>query len=180
MAVCSIGIAAGVIWFVALVKGLVLRRRLGGGCHGYGGGGFHRGYGGGWRGRGGIGRSFWLRWLFHRLDTTPGQEREIHGALEELRDRARDAKSGLVESRDNIGRAVAGETFDDAAFEAVTARFDATGEMMKDAFASALKRIHAILDTKQRERLAEIVSKGGFDRFRGGGGGWGGPYRQNA
>jgi Spy/CpxP family protein refolding chaperone len=202
MALCSIAIAAGIVGVVAIVKRLVFRRRFGhlafaggscgsgagdcGGLRGFGGGGppwaqggFRR-WGGFFGGRGGgIGKSFWLRALFARLDTTPGQEREIRSAIEDLRERARDAKSGLPETRENLGKAVAGETFDDAAFEAVSARVDATAEKMKDAVASALKRVHAVLDPKQRERLAEIVGKGGFGRWNRGGGG-GGPYRDGA
>jgi len=50
---------------------------------------------------------------------------------------------------------------------------DATAEKMKDAFVSALKRIHAVLDGKQRERLADLVGKGAFGRWARGGG----PYR---
>lgn len=193
MAVCSVAIAAGVLGAVALAKMFFFRRRMmmmGYGGHGYEGGGCgHRGFGrwggfrGGWGGRfSGPGGSFWLRALFARLDTTPGQEREIRGAIEELRERARDAKSSMKESRDGLGRAIAGETFDESAFESVSARFDATSEKMKDAFASALKRIHGVLDPKQRERLAELVSKGMFGRGGGGGwggGGWGGPYRES-
>lgn len=209
MALCSIAIAAGVVGVVAVVKRLVFRRRFGhlafaGGPCGGGGPGFgyggcgNGGYGGGedegpscgsgsarfrrWgRGghRGGIGRSFWLRMLYARLDTTPGQEREIRAAIEELRDRAKDAKSGMLETRESLGKSVAGETFDDAAFEAVSARVDATSEKMKDALSSALKRVHAVLDPKQRERLAELVSKGAFGRWGRGGGG-GGPYRSGA
>jgi Spy/CpxP family protein refolding chaperone len=189
-------VAAGIVGVVAVVKGLIFRRRYGhlafaggpcgGGGYGHGGGGF----GGppwarlrkwGWFGgsRGGIGRSFWLRALFARLDTTPGQEREIRAAIEDLSDRARDAKAGLPDTRENFSKAIAGDTFDAAAFEAVSARFDATAEKLKDALASALKRIHAVLDPKQRERLAEIVSKGGFGRWGRGGVGPsdGGPYR---
>lgn len=193
MAMCSIAVAAGILGVVALVKGFVFRRRFGhlafaGGPCG-GGGGF--GYGGedersSWGGRGfrrwggghrgGIGGSFWLRMLYARLDTTPGQEREIRASLEELRERARDAKSGMLETRENLGKSVAGEEFDTAAFEAVSARIDATSEKMKDAAASALKRIHGVLDPKQRERLAELVSRGAFGRWGRGGGG-GGPYR---
>ena len=94
----------------------------------------------------------------------------------QLRERARDAKSGLPETRENIGKAVAGETFDESAFEVMSARFDATAEKLKDAFSSALKRVHAVLDPKQRERLAELVSKGAFGRW-GRGGRDGGPYR---
>ena len=197
MALCSIAIAAGIVGVVAVVKGLIFRRRFGhlafagGPCDGGGGNGS---FGGGppwarfrkWGGLGGhgggIGGSFWLRALYARLDTTPGQEREIRAAIEELRERARDAKTGLPETRQNIGKAIAGDTFDESAFEAVSARFDATAEKMKDALSSALKRIHAVLDPKQRERLADIVGRGGFGRWgRGGfGGSDGGPYRGGA
>jgi Spy/CpxP family protein refolding chaperone len=171
MALCSIAIAAGVVGVLALIKGLVLRRRFGGGGCGPG-----RGFGRFGGRHGGIGRSFWLRALYAKLDTTPGQEREIRAALEELKDRAVDARSALPETRANVARAIAGDEFDGSALEAVSARLDATGEMMKDAFASALKRIHAVLDAKQRERLAEIVGKGGFGRWGHGGG----PYRDGA
>jgi Spy/CpxP family protein refolding chaperone len=200
MALCSIAIAAGIVGVVALAKRLVLRRRFGhmafagGPCGGFGPGSLGGGYGYGaegdsgpscggrrslrrWRGhRGGIGGSFWLRMLYARLDTTPGQEREIRAALEELRGRAHDAKSGMIETRENLGKSVAGDTFDTAAFEAVSARLDATSEKMKDAAASALKRIHAVLDPKQRERLGDLVSRGAFGRWGRGAGG-GGPYR---
>lgn len=184
MALCSIAMAAGIVGVVAMVKGLLFRRHLrgGGGCgsHEHGGWGSHRGWGRFGGRHGGIGRSFWLRALYARLDTTPGQEREIRAAIEELRERARDAKSGLPETRENIGRAVAGDVFDESAFEAVSARFDATAEKMKDALASALKRIHGVLDPKQRERLAEMVGKGFGPWGRGGFRGYGGPYRGGA
>jgi Spy/CpxP family protein refolding chaperone len=183
MALCSIAIAAGIVGVVAVVKRLVFLRRCGGRGHRGWGWGRHWGGEGGGRGghRGGIGGSFWLRMLFARVDTTPGQEREIRAAIEDLRDRAKDAKSGMLETRESLGKSVAGETFDDAAFEAVSARVDATSEKMKDALSSALKRIHAVLDPKQRERLAELVSRGAFGRWgRGGGEGGGGPYRSSA
>jgi Spy/CpxP family protein refolding chaperone len=191
MALCSIAIAAGVVGVVALVKRLVFRHRFGHGPYAFaggpcgggscGGGGRGFGYRRGWgRGHGGgIGGSFWLRMLYTRLDTTPGQEREIRSAIEDLRDRAKDAKSGMLETRESLGKSVAGETFDDAAFEAVSARVDATSEKMKDALSAALKRIHGVLDPKQRERLADLVSRGAFGRWGRGGGG-GGPYRSGA
>ena len=119
--------------------------------------------------------------LYARLDTTPGQEREIRAAIEELRERARDAKSGMLETRENLGKSVAGEAFDTSAFEAVSARVDATSEKMKDAASSALKRIHGVLDPKQRERLARSRQQGRVRSLgtRWGGGG-GGPYRGGA
>lgn len=176
MALCSIAMAAGIVGVVALVKGLVWRGRFGRGRRCGGPFGFRRNGGH----RGGIGGSLWLRALYSRLDTTPGQEREIRAALEELRERAQDAKSRLPETRENIGRAVAGDEFDDSAFEVVSARVDATAEKMKDAFASALKRIHGVLDPKQRQRLAELIGKGLGPWGRGGFRGFGGPYREGA
>lgn len=185
MAMCSAAMVAGVVGVVALAKMFFFRRRMwayrmasegfeGYGCEPH----LRRRWGGFGRHGGGLYRSFWLRALFARLDTTPGQEREIRAAIEELRERARDAKSSMKESRDGLGRAIGGETFDEGAFESVSARFDATSEKMKDAFASALRRIHGVLDPKQRERLAELLSRGMFGR--GGPGGWGGPYRAGA
>ncbi len=167
MALCSIAMAAGFLGVVALAKGLFFRRRFfaGGRCHG-----------GGHRGRRGIGKSRWLRFVFARLDTTPGQEREIRAAIEELGQRARDAKENLKESRESVGRAISGETFDGEAFEAASARADASSAQVKDAFAEALRRVHAVLDSKQRERLAALIANGPFGRWGGGPRG-GHPYR---
>ncbi|MBX3188423.1 MAG: periplasmic heavy metal sensor [Labilithrix sp.] len=167
MTVGSIAIAVGVLAVFGVAKRLVLRRffrpRA---CHPRWAGG-----------RRGFGRSFWLRALFARLDTTPGQEREIRAALEDLRDRARDAKTDLTPSRESLGKAIAGESFDVGAYEAASARLDATSEKIKDAFRGALERIHGVLDPKQRARLAEILSKGGLGAWGSGLHGHGGPYR---
>jgi hypothetical protein len=197
MALCSIAIAAGVIGVVALVKGLVMRRRFFGGygrrfamagCgSGYGGGcgsyGYdsepyshhgHGGWGRGWRGPGG---SFWLRALFSRLDTTPGQEKEIRGAIEEFQKTAYEAKDEIKGSREDLAKAIGGEVFDEIAIGEANVRADATTRKVKDALEGALRKVHAVLDPKQRERLAELISKGpGFGRRWGGGGG-GRPYR---
>jgi Spy/CpxP family protein refolding chaperone len=172
MALCSIAIAAGIVGVALVLKKLVFRRRLGwgGGC-----GRGHGRWGGGFRGPGG---SFWLRALFRRLDTTPGQEREIRAAIEDFQTTAKAAKDGVKASRAEVARAISGETFDEIALGEASGKVDTATTQIKDAFTSALKRIHAILDPKQRERLAELVSKG-FGDFRNGGwrGPWNGPYR---
>lgn len=169
MALCSIGIAAGIIGVVALVKRLVWHRRLGC-CSGH-----HHGHGG-WGRRHGPGRSFWLRALFSRLDTTPGQEKEIRSAIEDFQRVAREAKGDVFGSRESVAKAVAGEVFDPAAIDEASQRVDAATARIKEALRSALERVHAVLDPKQRERLGEILARG----VRGGGGfgGFGGgPYR---
>ncbi len=180
MALCSMSVVAGVLGLVLvakIVRGIVFRRRFGGAPCGmaFAGGGHDACGGVSWRGapwrgmRHGIGRSVWLRALFHRLDTTPGQEREIRSALEELFLRAQDAKAQARTSRENLARAVAGETFDDAAFEATSARVDASVAQVKDAFRGALARIHGVLDARQRERLGALLANGWRSRRHGGG-----------
>jgi uncharacterized membrane protein len=175
MALCSIALAAGIVGVVTLVKGALWRRRVarGGGCGG------RAAPPRGWRrGAGPIGGSRWLRALYARLDTTPGQEREIRAALEDLRDRALEARADAPEVRAGIGKALSGEAFDASAFAAVGARVDASTEKLKDALAAALQRVHGALDPKQRERLAEIVSSG-IGPWRGGFRG-ASPYRGDA
>lgn len=164
MALCSVAIAAGVIGALLLVKRLIFRRRYmrGGSCRGS------------WRGRhgGGPGGSFWLRALFSKLDTTPGQEKEIRSAIEDFQKTAKESKESLGASREAVARAVRHETFDEIAIGEATVKVDAATGQVKNAFEAALRRIHAVLDGKQRERLAEILERGprGF-------GGWGAPYR---
>jgi len=191
MALCSFAIAAGVIGVVAVVKRLVFHRHFGRGpwalasCGssfgGYGGcprGFHHDGHGpwgrAPWR-RGGLGGSLWLRSLFARLDTTPGQEREIRAAIEELQSTARAAKESLKTVREDLARAIRGESFDEVAAGEASVRAGVATTTVKDAFEAALKRIHAVLDAHQRERLADFLANGpGF--------GWrrGGPYRDAA
>lgn len=195
MALCSIGIAAGILGVVMIVKGIIRRRRFGGpwayaacgpgfgpcgssyGPQGDGDGPW--GFGPRWRGGfgrrfGALGQSFWLRRVFARLDATPGQEREIRAALEDLQRTAFDAKDSLRASREQVAQAIASENFDEGAAERASARVDIAVEQAKDAFTSALRRVHAVLDPKQRERLAELIAKGpGIRR----GFGMGGPYR---
>ena len=161
MVLCSIGLAMGVFGAMMAIRRLAFRRYGGCGGHGYQRHGYRRG----------VGRSFWLRALFSKLDTTPGQEREIRSAIEDFQKEAREAKDGLRGARDDLARAIRGDAFDDLAANDAGNRADETAAKVKAALANALKRVHAILDVNQRERLAELVSKG--PGFRA----WGGPYR---
>lgn len=160
MVLCSMAIGGAVVGLAALIRGLVHRRRCGHGGHGH--------YG---RGRG-FGRSYWLRALFSRLDTTPGQEREIRSALEEFKRVATEAKSDLAVAREDVARAVRSEAFDEIAIGDAQVKADNSTLKVKQAFEAALRRIHAILDSEQRERLGDLLSRGlgGFVRS-------GGPYR---
>jgi uncharacterized membrane protein len=164
---CALAVAAGVLGVVAVVKRVVFWRRYAMAGYGYGGcGGHHM--------RRGPGRTFWLRALFARLDTTPGQEREIRSAIEELQQRTVELKGGLRGARDDVAKAIGGEVFDESAIGDAAARADGVTAQLKAVLTEALRKIHAVLDPKQRERLAELLAKGpGFGRR-----GWGGPYRE--
>lgn len=172
--VCSIAIALGALGAVALVKGLARRRFRRHGLWALGACGPSMAFGPareddgprhrGWR-RHGVGRSFWLRSVFSRLDTTPGQEREIRAAIEDLQKTAWEAKSGVKGARDDLANAIRGESFDESAFGEAQGRADASLTQVRGAFGAALRRVHAVLDPHQRERLAELVAKGpGFGR----------------
>jgi hypothetical protein len=168
-----IGFLIGAVCLVALVK--VLR-----GGRGWGPGRFGHGYAGGWRrGGGGDMRSrFWLRALFERLDTSPGQEKLIGGALEELWTKRRALHEELAKSRGDVARAMRGESFVDTALADAFARQDGLLVELRESLSNVMKTVHDALDERQRKILGDILEGGGGDwRWRGGGFG-GGPYRQ--
>jgi Spy/CpxP family protein refolding chaperone len=172
--VCTVLATVGVLVGIRLVVGLVRWRRhgrFGGGCGMSRFGGHHHGFGR-WRGRwgGGFGQSHWLRSAFARLDTTPGQEREIKAALEELRETALAQKERKEALKNDLAEAFESDVFEDAKV-LTTAR--QVGDSLQDAASRALRRIASALDDKQRKQVAEwLRSRRGFGPFGGGG-----PYR---
>ena len=155
----------GIIIGIAAVLGLkwVAGRR----CrrHGYHG---HHGYHRFRRGRGRFGRS--VMWhVFERLDTTPGQEKAIRSELEGLWERAHAVKGAFRQTGDDLGQAMRGGEFDRAAADAGLGAQEQALRELREAFLSALGRIHEVLDPRQREILADLLESG--PRMRGG------PYR---
>lgn len=180
------GFLIGIASLIGLVK--VLRMGRGGcggrgwhgggchgghGCHGRGGHwhGHHHHHHGGPRGFRGGSRG-WMRWLFERLDTSPGQEKEIAAAVDELIGQARTLKEQGKSSRDDVARVFRSESLDENALGELFSRHDDALRELHKAFAGALGRIHNALDAEQRAKLAELIESGprGF-------GGFGGPYR---
>jgi uncharacterized membrane protein len=107
------------------------------------------------------------------IDATPAQERAIVAEIDKLHDRLHGARASLKDSRADLAAAIRGPSLDDAALGSVLGRVDgATGEA-RTAFLEALRNVHAVLDDKQREALAELLDRGWWRR----GGGGGGPYR---
>ena len=142
----------------------------GGGDHHEGGPGFGGGGRGGWGGP----QRFFLRMLFERLETTPGQERVIMTAADEMREAIAGAKGSIKESRVDVAKAVRSEGFDAEHLGAVFHKHDEAVDNVRKAAVSSLAKVHEALDDKQRKVLADLIESG--PRFFGGG--WGrGPYR---
>jgi septal ring factor EnvC (AmiA/AmiB activator) len=124
---------------------------------------------GGWRhgpGRGGKGaahggrRRWMLRWLYQRLDTTPGQEKVLAAAAEDMEARLRQMYSELEQLRKEAGRSLRGSQFDASAIRESFARQRAHLETLEESVVGHLGRGHEALDEAQRERLAELVQDG--------------------
>ena len=160
--------------------------RFGGGCHGGHHFGGRRGFGG-WRGGGGGGG--WggprmaLRALFERLDTSPGQEKVILSALEDLHAKKRAIADEFVQTRKDVARAMRGGVFDEAALQEAFGRQDELLVQLRATVQVALKTIHEALDERQRGIAADLLEHGPFGLHGGGGAPpWtrgGGPYREN-
>jgi Spy/CpxP family protein refolding chaperone len=201
------GFLFGTLCLIGLIK--VARHGRGyGGCGGYGygrgyGGWGHRGhrgwhgrdhfgdegYGGGWgeRVRGYGGGRFFLRAMFERLDTTPGQEKVIQQAFEDLREKGRAAKNDMKAARAEVAKAMRSTSFDEVSVGTATAQVEAVMDSMRKAVIDAFAKVHEALDDRQRGMFADFIENG--PRFRDFAGSWrdrgdhgnpgnhGGPYR---
>lgn len=120
-----------------------------------------RGFGGRW-GR----RHFGINMAFDRLDTTPGQEKAILAALDELRDSARGVRAKVVSSRGDVADALRAEHFDTERVHTVVARHAEDFATLGNALTSTLAKIHEALDLEQRKRLARWLDSGpSFSHF---------------
>jgi Spy/CpxP family protein refolding chaperone len=140
----------GIIIGTACAVGLFsrARRRMRARC-GYGG----YGYGG----RRGFGRTWLVRSLFERLDTTPGQEKAIMSALDELRENRAALREEMEQSRSDLARAVRGGLVDDATLEESFARHDRLLARLRVSFVEATKRATEALDERQRKMLGDLL-----------------------
>ena len=173
------GFVIGFLCLFGLIK--VMRYGRGGACGGrmHGGWGHHGHHGhGGWGGRGGWqrgdgGGDFWLRGLYEKLDATPGQEKVIRAAVDEIKDAMKGARGELDTSRRDVAKAVRTGAVDEVQLGELFARHDEKLREVRKAFVGALAKVNEALDEDQRKQLADML-EGGFCRF----GGFGGPYRE--
>lgn len=114
----------------------------------------------GW-GSGLSGRTFLMRALYRRLDTTPGQEkvlREVAASLEEVFQKS---KARLRPIRRDVGQAFRSPVFDEVSVGSAVAEVEAALEEFRKASVDAFAKAHDVLDDKQRAVVADVLEKGG-------------------
>lgn len=111
-------------------------------------------YGGGRR------RAWMFRWLFQRLDTTPGQEKVFESAAEDLEGRARQMMSEVEQLRRDAAKGLRGEAFDAAAIRESFARQRAHLDTLEESVVGHLGKAHEALRPEQRQELADLLERG--------------------
>ena len=131
------------------------------------GGGWGRGHRwgdwqrGGWQhGPGHRGGRGPLRWLFERMDTSPGQEKVIAEAADALRGTMHGWHDDAERMRGDVARSIRGETFDAAALEEAFARAEARLGTVRETLRGQAARVHEALDPRQRAELADLLASG--------------------
>jgi len=114
-------------------------------------------------------RSRWMsRWLFRRLETSPGQEKVILAAMDEVHTEGNKLREEWHKARADLARAIRGNAFDTTAVAQAQTRQDETFRQLREKLSAELAKVHEALDERQRMTLAEIIEYG----WRGGRARW--------
>lgn len=151
------GFLVGTLSLIGLIK--VVRHGRGWGGHGM---------------RGGGPRRWMLRRLFERLDTTPGQEKVILEAAEQLEQNGRAARDAFMGGRVDFARAMRGEHFDTEGVNVAFEKQQAAVDAFKKAMLENMQKIHEALTPEQRRVAGDLLENGPRALHGGGcGGGYG-------
>jgi len=138
--------------------------RAGGGGEGGHEGGPRGGYWAGGGGHDGDGGQFGvrrpLRFLAWKLDLSETQMAELAKILDELKTERAQAAVDDRRVTAAFADAIAGETFDEAKVKEASATRVKSAERLREAVASALAKIHALLEPEQRQHLAYLIRTG--------------------
>jgi hypothetical protein len=116
-----------------------------------------------WRGVGGERGGPWNRGrgmiysMLGRLEATPGQEKAILAAIDELKSTASELRGTGRDVRSEVARAVRGPLLDDVVLEGATARIDDATLKVRGALKTAIVKIHEALDDRQRKMLGDMI-----------------------
>jgi Spy/CpxP family protein refolding chaperone len=101
-----------------------------------------------------------LRFLSFKLDLAETQVTELAAVLNDLKTERAQAAVDLRRSTSAIADAITGEALDAGKLKDATGERVKSAERLRDAVASAITRIHAILTPEQRTRFAYLIRTG--------------------
>lgn len=104
-----------------------------------------------------------LRFLVHKLELDDDQSMIVADAMNDFRIERAQFEVDRSRAKKTLMDALKKETFDDdQANDAIEAAASAT-KALQTAFTASLKRIHAVLDEGQRQKLAVLLAGMSFD-----------------
>lgn len=115
------------------------------------------------------------RWLLHKLDASPGQERILRNAFESIRSSAVDFAEGGQTSRRELAQLLREPNFDNQGVNDWFVAREHEFEKVRESAVRALAEVHEVLDDRQREALAKLIERGAYFRHC-----QHGPYRSRA
>jgi len=101
-----------------------------------------------------------LRFLAFKLELNDAQVKELARILSEVKTERAQADVDSRRTVAGFADAVAGDAFDGAAAAEAAALRVKSAERLRDVVLTALGRIHAVLDTEQRAKLAYLIRTG--------------------
>ncbi|MEL7370418.1 MAG: Spy/CpxP family protein refolding chaperone [Myxococcota bacterium] len=101
-----------------------------------------------------------LRFMAHKLDLDESQVRVLARILDELKTERAQARVDEQRTISGFAEAMDSETFDAECADQAAQRRVETAERLKAAVLKALKETHAMLDERQRSRLAYMLRSG--------------------
>lgn len=130
----------------------------------YFGHGRHRGPPEGWSGDDGEGASFGvrrpLRFMAHKLELTEEQVEKLAVILNELKTERAQAAVDYRRTVNAFADALASPSFDETKVQAAGDERLKSAESVRNAVQDALRKVHAMLDDEQRQRLAYLMRTG--------------------
>ena len=106
--------------------------------------------------------------MFERLDTTPEQEKDIRGAVDDFMDTVHEVGGEVSGTKGDVGRAFREEDFNAEVLGEVFSRHDDSITKARAAMVELMGRVHGVLDQDQRNKLGRWLERRGP---------WRGPYR---
>jgi hypothetical protein len=121
---------------------------------------YHRFHHYGYGRRHGFGPRAAVNAVLDRLDTAPGQEKVILGAVDAFVERARVSGREIRGTRKELADALRGEQLDESRLEQAFGRHDAAIAELRAAGVDAVRKVHGALDERQRKILSDLVDSG--------------------